>query len=345
MEFTVNQIAGLINGKVEGNGNTAIRNAAKIQEGTPDSIAFLANLKYESYIYTTNAGAVLVADDFVPKEKINTTLIRVPDPYAAFGILLAEYEKMKSVGQNGIEKNSFIHESAQIGENVYVAAFAYLASNVKVGKNCKIYPHAYIGDNTQIGDDVVIFAGAKIYPDTIIGNRCVIHAGAVIGSDGFGFAPQPDGSFKAIPQVGNVILEDDVSIGANTTVDCATMGSTVIESGVKLDNLIQVAHNVKIGKNTVIAALTGISGSTEIGKNCVIAGQVGIVGHVKVADRTTIGAQAGLSKGISEAGTTVLGAPATDIREMKKQFIMIRKLPELYERIKLLEDKLKDEKA
>lgn len=342
MEFTVNQIAGLINGKVEGDGNIRIKTVAKIQEGTPDAIAFLANLKYENFIYTTNAGAVLIADDFVPKEPIKATLIRVADPYAAFGILLAEYQKLMSASRSGIENNAFVHHSAQIGDNAYVAAFAYISENVVIGKNAKIYPHVFIGENTKIGDDVVIYSGAKIYADTVIGNRCIIHSGAVIGSDGFGFAPQPDGSYKAIPQVGNVILEDDVCIGANTTIDCATMGSTVIESGVKLDNLIQVAHNVRIGKNTVIAALTGISGSTEIGKNCIIAGQVGIVGHVKIADRTTIGAQAGVSKGVAEEGTTILGAPATDIREMKKQFIMIRKLPELYERMKEIEKVLQE---
>jgi len=345
MEFTVNQIAGLIQGTVEGDGNIRIRNVAKIQEGDGESIAFLANLKYENFIYTTQAAAVLVANDFVPKEKITATLIRVADPYLAFGNLLAQYQQFVLAAKTGIEQPSFVHQSAQVGENVFIGAFAYISQGAKIGNNVKIYPHVYVGDGASIDEDTVIYAGAKIYHQTVIGKRCVIHAGAVLGSDGFGFAPQADGSFKAIPQVGNVVLEDDVCIGANTTIDCATMGSTVLEKGVKLDNLIQIAHNVRVGKNTVIAALTGISGSTEIGEQCIVAGQVGIVGHIKIANKTTVGAQAGVSKSINETGTTVLGAPATDIREMKKQFIMIRRLPDLYERIKILEEHLGEKKS
>lgn len=282
---------------------------------------------------------MIVGRDLAPKKTFTAALIRVDNPYLAFTSLLEEYQKMLMAAKVGVEQPCFTGQNTSIGENAYRGAFSYVGHGCKIGRNVKIYPHAYIGDNARIGDDTVIYAGAKLYENTVVGNRCVIHAGAVLGSDGFGFAPQPDGSYKAIPQVGNVVLEDDVCIGANTVIDCATMGSTLIRQGTKLDNLIQVAHNVEVGRHTVIAAQTGISGSAKIGDNCAIAGQVGIVGHVQLADRTGIGAQSGVSKSVRKPGLKLQGSPAFDYQENLRSLAVFRNLPRLQKRVEELEEK------
>jgi len=339
MEFSVQQIAHLLGGSVQGDASQSIRQLAKIQEAEAGSIAFLANPKYETYLYTTRASAVIVNEGFEPRQALSCALIFVKDAYTAFSTLLEEYQKMLLMSKKGIEQPSFVAASAQIAEEVYVGAFSYIGENSRLGTHSKIYPHCYIGDNVRIGAHTVIHAGVKIYADTIIGDYCTVHAGTVIGSDGFGFAPQEDGSYKAIPQIGNVVLEDHVSIGANTVIDCATMGSTIIRQGVKLDNLIQIAHNVVIGENTVIAAQTGISGSTEIGKNCMIGGQVGFAGHLKIAERTYIGAQAGVGTN-TRVGEQLQGTPAFELRNFQRASILFRKLPDLYRKLEELEKKL-----
>jgi len=343
MEFTINQIAQLLNGKVEGEGSGIIRSAAKIEEGGTGDISFLANAKYEQHVYTTRATAVLVEDSFQPARPVQTTLIRVDNPYLAFTRLLEVYEKAIATEPVGRVQPYYIGENVIIGDNEYIGPFTYIGNNCRIGKNLKLYPGAYIGENVTIGDNAVIHAGVKIYDKTVIGNNCSIFANAVIGGDGFGFAPQPDGSYRRIPQLGNVVIEDDVSIGSNTTIDRATMGSTYIRKGVKLDNLIQIAHNVDIGQNTVIAAQTGISGSTKIGEQSVIAGQVGVVGHIRLANRTRIGAQAGVSKSVKEEGQALSGSPATDLNTHLRMMSLLRRLPELEKRVKELESYLKSE--
>jgi UDP-3-O-[3-hydroxymyristoyl] glucosamine N-acyltransferase len=340
MEFTVEQIASLLNGKVEGDRSVSIRSLAKIEEGSPGSLSFLSNPKYEPHLYTTQASAVIVNEQFVPKKAVQPALIYVKDAYSAFTALLQEYNKYLNAGKTGAEEPSFISPTSAIGEGYYRGAFSYVGEYCSIGTNVKIYPQAYVGNNVRIGDNTVIYAGARIYDNTVIGSDCVIHAGAVIGSDGFGFAPQADGTYQAIPQVGNVVLEDQVSIGANTVIDRATMGQTIIRRGTKLDNLIQVAHNVEIGRNTVIAAQTGVSGSTKIGDNCVIGGQVGFVGHIKVADRTSIGAQSGVGRSIIKPGTALQGSPAFDYKDNLKSAVIFRKLPQLKKRLEELEEKI-----
>ena len=340
MEFTSHQIAELLGGRVEGDEKAKISRLAKIEEATEGAISFLSNPKYEQYLYTTGASAVLVNNSFEPKETVNTTLIFVEDAYSSISVLLEEYNRIKVHSKQGLETPHFISENVIIGTQCYIGAFAYLGKNCKIGNNVKIYPHSYIGDNVTIGDNSIIYAGVKIYADCVIGSNCTIHSGAVIGSDGFGFAPLPDGSFKSIPQIGNVIIEDYVSIGANTTIDCATMGSTIIRKGVKLDNLIQIGHNVELGKNTVVAAQTGISGSTKLGENCMIGGQVGIVGHITLADRTSIGAQSGLGGSVKKPGTALSGSPAFDYKTNLKSFAVYKKLPQLMKRIEELEEKI-----
>lgn len=337
MELKIDQVAQLIGGQVVGDGNDSLNRLEKIEEATKGSIAFLANLKYTEFIYTTGASAVIVANDFTPNKPISTTLIKVKDPYSAFGALLAEYEKLVKISKSGIENPSFQSKSSQFGEGVYLGAFSHLGDNVKLGNNVKIYPNVVLGDNVTIGDDTIIHAGVQVYANCIIGSSCTLHSGVVIGSAGFGYAPQPDGSFKAVPQVGNVIIEDFVDIGANTVIDCATMGSTIIRSGVKLDNLVQIAHNVEIGKNSAIAAQAGISGSAKIGENCQIGGQAGITGHLKLANRITIGPQAGVPKTIEEEGGIYFGSPIMDHREFLKMSIVLRRLPELVRRVTQLE--------
>jgi UDP-3-O-[3-hydroxymyristoyl] glucosamine N-acyltransferase len=344
MKFTITQIAALLGGEVQGDGNLTVDKLAKIDEQAPEgSICFLANPKYEHFIYNSTATAVIVKRDFQPKKEIQPALILVDDPYTAFTALLEEYNKYVQI-QNlsqyqGIEQPSFIGENAQLGENVYVGAFAYIGKNCQIGENVKIFPQTYIGNNVVIGEHTVIHPGVKIYENTEIGKGCTLMAGAVIGSEGFGFAPQKDGTFKSIPQLGKVILQDNVCIGANTTIDRATIGNTLIAEGVKLDNLIQVAHNVVIGKNTVIAAQTGISGSTKIGENCMIAGQVGIVGHLEIANRTQIGGQSGIGKSVKQEGVAIQGIPAFEHKGFMKSSVIFRKLPELLKRIEVLEKK------
>ena len=341
MEFTVSQIAEIIDGQVEGDGNKVLTTFGKIQEGHDGSLSFLANDKYEQYLYTSDATAIIVKTDLKLTGTVKATLIRVDDPYAAFSSLLEFYEKATAIEKSGVEQPSFIDESSKLGENCYVGAFAYIGSNVQIGENVKVYPQAYIGDNCSIGDNSIIYAGAKLYGGTIIGKSCLIHSGAVLGSDGFGWAPQQDGSYSSIPQLGNVVLEDKVSIGANTTIDCSTFpGSpTKVDQGSKIDNLVMLAHNVVIGKNTVIAAQTGVSGSTEIGDNCILAGQVGVVGHLKIPNKTTVAAQAGVSRTIKNEGETIFGSPAFNIKQYMSSYAVFKKLPEIYRRLNELEKK------
>ncbi|WP_019990131.1 UDP-3-O-(3-hydroxymyristoyl)glucosamine N-acyltransferase [Rudanella lutea] len=339
MEFTVRQIAALINGKVQGNDALPINQLAKIEEGQPGSISFLSNLKYEPYLYTTQASAVIVDGSFEPKKPVAATLIFVENSYSAFTRLLEEYHRQMSFARVGVEQPSYLAENSTVGEQVYRGAFSYIGRNCRIGNNVKIYPHVFIGDNVQIGDNTILHPGVRVLENCVVGSHCTLHPNAVIGSDGFGFAPQPDGTYKTIPQLGNVILEDYVSVGANTTIDCATMGSTIIRRGAKLDNLIQIGHNVEIGANTVIAAQTGISGSTKIGANCTIGGQAGIGGHISIADHTRIGAQSGVGKSIKEPGQAINGTPSQDLKESLKSQVLIRQLPQLEKRISALEKK------
>jgi UDP-3-O-[3-hydroxymyristoyl] glucosamine N-acyltransferase len=342
MEFSIAQIAAMLGGEVKGSGTDKINMLAKIQDAKNGQIAFLSNPKYEHFIYATQASAVIVKKDFIPKKSISTTLILVDDPYSSFTALLEEYHKLISFQKSGIEQPSFISESSTTGVNIYRGAFSYVGNNVKIGDNVRIYPHTYIGDNSVIGDNTILHPSVKIYAGSRIGNNCVIHAGTVIGSDGFGFAPQEDGSYKTIPQLGNVLIEDNVTIGANTVIDCATMfgDSTIIREGVKMDNLIQIAHNVEIGKNTVIAAQAGVSGSSKVGENAMIGGQVGIAGHLVVANRTQIGAQSGISKSITEEGQQIIGYPAINIKGYFRSYAVFKRLPELNDRLRELEKKV-----
>lgn len=342
MEFTIGKIAKMLKGEVKGNQDTKINMLAKIQDARNGQIAFLANPKYEHYIYTTNASAVIVQKGFHPKKEVATTLILVDDPYLGFTVLLEEYHKLISFQKTGIEQPSFIGENTSTGKNIYRGAFSYIGTNVKIGDNVKIYPHVFVGDNTHIGSNTILHPNVKLYANTRVGNNCVIHAGTVIGSDGFGFAPQEDGSYKTIPQLGNVIIEDNVVIGANTVIDCATLfgDATVIHQGVKLDNLIQIAHNVEVGKNTVIAAQSGISGSTKVGENCMLGGQVGIAGHLVIANNTSVGAQAGISKSVKEEGQRLLGSPVFDIQEYFRSYAVFKRLPDLNYRLRELEKKV-----
>ena len=332
----------MLGGEVRGDGNQKINMLAKIQDAKEGQIAFLANPKYEQYIYTTNATAVIVQKDFQPKKEIQSSLVLVEDPYSSFTVLLEEYHKLISFQKTGIEQPSFIGEHSTTGKNIYRGAFSYIGSKVKIGDNAKIYPHVFVGDDVSLGNNVILHPNVKLYAGTKIGNNCVIHSGTVIGSDGFGFAPQEDGTYKTIPQLGNVIIEDNVTIGANTVIDCATLfgDSTIIRQGVKLDNLIQIAHNVEVGKNTVIAAQAGISGSSKVGDNCMIAGQVGIAGHLVIANNTSLGAQAGISKSISEEGERLIGYPAFNITEYFRSYAVFKKLPDLNHRLRELEKKV-----
>lgn len=332
MEYTAREIAALLQGVVIGDEETKISRLAKIEEGTAGSLSFLANPKYEEFIYSTASSVVIVNDSFVPTKAIAATLIKVKDAYKSFAVLLDTYNKI-SLNKSGIEQPSFIAQTAQIGANPYIGAFAYIGENVKVGENVKIYPGVYVGDNCVIGNDTIIFAGVKIYSETSIGNNCRIHSGAVIGGDGFGFAPQDDNNYIKVAQIGNVIIEDWVEIGSNTTIDRATLGSTIIRKGVKLDNLIQVAHNVEIGQHTVIAAQTGIAGSTKIGRYCMIGGQVGIVGHLLIADKVKIAAQSGIGTNIVNEGEIVQGSPAFNNQEFKKSYLAFRKMPDIINKL------------
>ncbi len=338
MELTAQYIADFLGGTVEGNKNEQIHGISKIEEGAKGTLSFLANPKYAQYIYTTQASIVIVNSDFTPEKEFSCTLIRVENAYEAIANLLQQFNQASA--PIGIEEPAFIHKTAQIGENIYIGAFAYIGENAKIGNNTKIFPNVYIGPNTTIGNDCTIYPGVAVYYNCYIGNNCIIHSGAVIGSDGFGFAPKSEKIYEKIPQIGNVILEDCVEIGSNTTIDRATIGSTIIREGVKLDNLIQIAHNVDIGKHTVIAAQTGISGSTKLGKECMIGGQVGIVGHVSLADGIKIAAQSGVSNNIKKDGTVLQGSPAYDIRDYQKSYVIFRRLPELNTNINSLEKRI-----
>jgi UDP-3-O-[3-hydroxymyristoyl] glucosamine N-acyltransferase len=337
MQFSAAQIAMMINGQLEGDATVAVGNFGKIEEATTGDIAFLANPKYEDYLYTTKASIVIVNNTLELKQPVSATLLRVPDAYAAFAALLSKYQEIVSQQLSGIQQPSYIASTAKLGEYVYIGAFAYIGEQVTIGNHVKIYPGAFIGNNVTIADSCIIYPGVKIYHDCVLGNNVTIHAGSVIGGDGFGFAPMADGTFKKIPQIGNVILEDYVEVGANATIDRATMGSTVIKSGAKLDNLIQVGHNAEIGSNTVVAAQAGVSGSTKVGSNVMIGGQAGIVGHITIADGSRINAQSGVSKSIKQPNTTVTGSPAYDFTATLRSQALSRNLPSFEKRITELE--------
>ena len=337
MEFSAAQIAIIISGRVEGNPDAAVASFGKIEEAQAGQLSFLANPKYEDYLYSTAASIIIVNESLVLKQPIAATLIRVADSYSAFATLLAKYQQIKTQQLVGTEQPVYIHATAKIGEQVFIGAFVYVGENVIIGNAVKIFPGAYLGSNVTIGDNSMINAGVKIYNDCIIGKNVCIHAGTVIGSDGFGFAPQADGSLKKVPQIGNVVIEDNVEIGANATIDRATIGSTIIRSGAKLDNLLQIAHNVEVGNNSVIAAQSGVSGSTKIGKNVMIGGQVGIVGHLQIADGSKINAQSGVSKSMKQPNTAVTGSPAYDYTSALRSQALMRNLPEMEKRIKNLE--------
>jgi UDP-3-O-[3-hydroxymyristoyl] glucosamine N-acyltransferase len=341
MQFTAAQIASIIQARIEGNADAVVGSFGKIEEAREGQLAFLANPKYEDYLYTTGASIIIINQQQELKQKENATLLRVQDPYTAFATLLATYQEMIAQQMTGIQQPSYIDSSAKLGEHIFVGAFAYIGEGVRMGDHVKIYPNVYIGNNVQIGHHTILHPGVRIYHDCVVGNFVNIHAGTVIGSDGFGFAPQSDGSFKKVPQIGNVVIEDHVEIGANATIDRATMGSTLIKSGAKLDNLIQVAHNVEVGYNTVIAAQAGVSGSTKIGNNVMIGGQAGIVGHIQIADSVKINAQSGVSKSIKTPHSAVTGSPAFDYTSALRSQAVTRNLPELEKRIIELENLVK----
>lgn len=336
MQFPASQIALIVSGKIEGDPNAVVSSFGKIEEAKEGQLSFLANPKYEDYLYSTNASVIIINENFETKQPVKATLIRVPDAYTAFATLLSKYQEIVQQQLTGIQQPVYIAKTASYGDQVFIGAFAYIGENVKIGNQTKIYPNAYIGDNVMIGNNSIIHPGVKIYHDCKIGNNVIIHAGTVIGSDGFGFAPQADGSFKKVPQIGNVVIEDNVEIGSNSTIDRATIGSTLIKSGAKLDNLIQIAHNVEIGHSTVIAAQAGISGSTKIGNGVMIGGQAGIVGHIQLGDGSKVNAQSGVSKSL-EPGKAVTGSPAYDYTSALRSQAVSRKLPELEKRIKELE--------
>ncbi|MGQ9619538.1 MAG: UDP-3-O-(3-hydroxymyristoyl)glucosamine N-acyltransferase [Bacteroidales bacterium] len=339
MEFTAAVIAEFLKGEIEGNPDVKVNTVAKIEEGREGALSFLANPKYEQYIYTTKSSIVLVNRNFIPSVPVNATLIKVDNAYEAFASLLTLVAQSKDT-RKGIHPTAIIEPGAEIGENVYLGAYSFVSSGVAIGSGCQIYPQVYIGEKARIGNDCIIYPGVKIYHECIIGNSCVIHAGTVIGSDGFGFAPQADNQYRKIPQIGNVVLEDNVEIGANVAIDRATMGSTIIRKGVKIDNLVQIGHNVEIGENTVMAGQTGIAGSTKIGSNCMIGGQVGIVGHLKIADGMKACAQSGIISDIKEKNYTVMGSPAFEHKHYLKSYLLFKKLTGLNELINTLKKEI-----
>ena len=339
MEFTVATIAGFLKGEIEGNADIKVNTIAKIEEGQTGALSFLSNPKYEHYLYITKSSVVLVNKSFVPAQKVEATLIRVENAYEAFASLLRLVDQARP-RKKGIHATAIIESTAKIGSDVFIGPYAYIGENCIIGDGCSIYPHVYIGDNTKLGNDCTINPGVKIYHDCILGDGCTIHAGTVIGSDGFGFAPQSESEFMKIPQLGNVVLEDHVEIGANVTIDRATMGSTFIRRGVKLDNLIQIGHNVEVGENTVMAAQTGISGSTKIGKNCMFGGQVGLSGHLKIANGTKIGAQGGILGDVKDENTTIIGSPAIELRQFLKSSVLFKRLPEMKLKIDSIEKEI-----
>lgn len=340
MEFSANQIATLVNGTVIGNGDVLVNTFAKIEEGQAGAISFLANPKYTHYLYDTKSSIVLVKNDFEPEKPLSTTLIKVEDPYATLAQLLDMVSKFMNPQPTGIEQPNCISSNIDIPEDAYIGAFAYIGNNVSLGKGVKIYPHVYIGNNVIIEEGSIIYSGAKIYHGCKVGKNCIVHAGAVIGADGFGFAPTENG-YNKIPQIGNVIIEDNVEIGANTTIDRATMGCTKIKSGVKLDNLIQIAHNVEVGENTVMAAQAGVAGSAKIGQWCMIGGQVGVAGHISIGDNVSVGAQSGIPSNV-KSDSRIMGYPATDAKEFMRQSVYIKNLGKLNTRVTELENKIKE---
>ena len=343
MEFKASMIAGFLQGTVEGDPDVTVSAFAKIEEGHPGALSFLANPKYEKYLYETASSIVIVNKTQKLEYPVKCTLIRVDNAYRSFASLLELYASSQQE-KSGREEPVSVAASATLGENIFIGAFTYIADNAKIGNHVKIHQQVFIGENVTIGDNTILYPGVKIYHDCKIGNHCVIHSGAVIGADGFGFAPQTDTAFKKVPQIGNVVIEDWVEIGANTCVDRATMGSTVLRRGVKLDNLIQIAHNVEIGENTVIAAQSGISGSSRMGKNCMVAGQVGLAGHLTVADGVKIGAQSGLNSSIKQPDSTLLGTPAMDYQDCIKSWVVVRRLPDLKKKVDEIERQLKDKR-
>ena len=344
MKFLASQIAELLQGKMEGNPNVEVWNVAKIEEGAPGMLSFLANPKYTPYIYETQSSVVIVNDSFEATAPIAATLIRVPDAYASFAKLLAFYDQVTQ-DKHGVSSMAFVSASATVGDNAYLGEFAFVGENVKIGNNVKIYPQVYVGDNSVIGDNTTLYPGVKLYRNTIIGQRCTLHAGVVVGGDGFGFAPQPDGHYDKIPQVGNVVIDDDVEIGANTTIDRATMGSTHIHRGVKLDNLIMLAHNTEVGEDTAMAAQTGVSGSTHIGKNCVVGGQCGFAGHLHIADQSRFGAQSGVLGTIKQPNQDFMGTPSMPLRQYMKASARLRHLDEMAKTIDRLEKEIEQLKS
>lgn len=339
MIFKAKEIAQLLNGFVEGDENATVSKLSKIEEGVPDSLSFLSNPKYTPHIYQSQASIVIVAKSFVAEQQLTPTLIRVDDPYLSFARLLELYNQIK-LNKKGISELAYISPTAKLGKDVYVGPFAFIGENAELGDNTKLYPQTYVGDNTRIGANTTLFAGVKVYSDNIIGNNCVLHAGVVIGADGFGFAPQSDDNYLKIAQIGNVIIEDNVEIGANTTIDRATLGSTIVRKGVKLDNLIQIAHNVEIGENTVMAAQSGVAGSGKVGRNCMIAAQVGIVGHITIGNNVKIAGQSGVSSSVAD-NAVIFGSPAFDASKYKKAYIHFRNLQKLVDKVDELEKKLK----
>ncbi len=339
MKFTATQIASILEGEVVGDPNVEVFKLSKIEEGSEGSLTFLANPKYNNYIYSTKASVAIVNHTFSPELPIATTLIKVADAYKAFSKLLEYYNQVKLM-KSGIEQPSVISEQVTYGEGLYLGSFCYIGKNVTIGKNVKIYPNSFIGDNVTIGDNCIFFAGVRVYSESEIGSNCTLHSGTIIGSDGFGFAPKPDGTYDKVPQIGNVIIEDNVEIGSCSTIDRATLGSTIIRKGVKLDNQIQVAHNVEIGDNTVIAAQTGIAGSTKIGKNCMIGGQVGIAGHLTIGDGVKIQAQSGIGKNLKD-GETVQGSPAFNYGDYSKSYVHFKNLPKLINELDQIKKELK----
>jgi len=336
MEFTAKAISEFLGGEIVGDPEVKVNDITKIEEGRKGTLSFLANPKYNKYLYTTQSSIILINKSLKLEQSVNATLIKVEDAYQAFASLLNQY--VQSIPRNtGVDANVHISSSSVYGKNAYIGAFTYIGKNVKIGDNVSLYPQVYIGDNVTIGDNTILYPGVKVYHDCRIGSDCTIHAGTVIGSDGFGFAPQEDHNYKKIPQIGNVVIKNDVEIGANVTIDRATIGSTIIGQGAKLDNLIQIAHNVEIGDHTVIIAQAGVAGSTKIGRNCIIAAQAGIVGHLKIADKVIIGAQSGVTNNIEKEGEIVLGAPAYNANEKKREFVVSRQLPSLYKRFNELE--------
>lgn len=342
MEFSAEQLASLLGGQVEGDPNIKVNKVAKIEEGEPGSLAFLSNPAYTNYIYTTDASIVLVNKSLHLDRSVKQTctLIRVDNAYESFARLLQMASEVKTT-KRGMEQPCFVSKTAQLGRDGYVGAFVYIGENVRIGNNVKLYPHCYLGDNSEIGDNSILFSGVKIYHDCKVGKNCTIHANTVIGSDGFGFAPNNEGqAFAKVPQIGNVVLEDNVEIGSNASVDRATLGSTILRSGVKIDNLVQIAHNTVIGENTVIAGLSGVAGSTKVGKNCMIGAQVGIAGHLKIADGVKIAGQSGIGANIEKEGEIVQGSPAFNIGEYKRSYVLFRGLPKLNDRLNELGKKI-----